>query len=132
MSAPRAPDMQLLKRLGRYLKGAPRAVQLFRWQDAPEELVAFVDSDWARDRVSRKSTSGGMVFRGSHLIESWSSNQQIIALSSVEAELYAMIKGAAQVLGLVSMRQDFGESMKGHVKTDSSAALAISQRVGLG
>ena len=55
MSAPHAPDMQLLKRLGRYLKGAPRAVQLFRWQETLEESVAYVDSigpeiEWAESR----------------------------------------------------------------------------------
>ena len=73
-----------------------------------------------------------MLFRGRHLIKSWSTNQQVIALSSGEAELYAMTKGAAQVLGLVSMGRDFGEEMSAIVRSDSSAALAISQRVGLG
>ena len=132
MSALHAPDMLLLKRLGRYLKGAPRAIRRFVWQEQPTELAAYVDSDWAGDRVSRKSTSGGMLFRGRHLIKSWSSNQQIIAFSSGEAELYAMTKGAAQILGLVSVGEDFGETLGARVHTDSSAALAIYQRVGLG
>ena len=132
MSAPCAPDWGLLKVLGRYLKGAPRAVQVFIWQDRPAELVAFVDSDWAGDRATRKSTSGGIVFRGHHLIKSWSTNQQIVALSSCEAELYALTKGAAQVLGTVSMARDMGEELRAVVRSDSSAALAISQRVGLG
>ena len=132
MSAPRAPDMKLLKRLGRYLKGVPRAVLVFVWQDAPEELATYVDSDWAGDRGSRKSTSGGMVFRGHHLIKSWSTSQQVIALSSGEAELYVLTKGAAQALGTVSMARDMGEEVKAVVYSDSSAALAMSQRVGLG
>ena len=66
MSAPREPDFKLLKRLGRYLKGAPRVLQLFAWQEEPSELTAYVDSDWAGDKVSRKSTSGGMLIRGRH------------------------------------------------------------------
>ena len=36
------------------------------------------------------------------------------------------------MLGLQSMAADFGESLHATVRTDSSAALAISQRVGLG
>ena len=107
-------------------------VQVLIWQDDPEELVTYVDSDWAGDRATRKSTSGGMVFRGHHLIKSWSSNQQIVALSSGEAELYALTKGAAQTLGIVSMARDMGDSLRAVVRSDSSAALAISQRVGLG
>ena len=62
----------------------------------------------------------------------WSANQQVIALSSGEAELYALTKGAAQTLGMVSMARDMGESLRAVVHSDSSAALAISQRVGLG
>ena len=51
MSAPCAPDWKLLKRIGRYLRLVPRAVQVFVWQDDPGELVAYVDSDWAGDRA---------------------------------------------------------------------------------
>ena len=90
------------------LRQAPRAVQVFVWQNDPGELVTYVDSDWAGDKASRKSTSGGMVFRGHHLIKSWSTNQQVIALSSGEAELHALTKGAAQTLGIVSMARDMG------------------------
>ena len=132
MSAPCAPDWKLLKRIGRYLNLVPRAVQVCVWQRDPAELVTYVDSDWAGDRSTRKSTSGGMVFRGHHLIKSWSTNQQVIALSSGEAELYALTKGAAQTLGIVSMARDMGEQLKAVVHSDSSAALAMSQRVGLG
>ena len=35
MSAPCAPDWKLLKRIGRYLKLVPRAIQVFVWQDEP-------------------------------------------------------------------------------------------------
>ena len=73
-----------------------------------------------------------MVFRGHHLIKAWSTNQQVIALSSGEAELYALTKGAAQTLGIVSMARDMGEELRAVVHSDSSAALAMSQRVGLG
>ena len=125
-SAPCAPDLQLRKRICRYLKGAPRAVQAFVWQNEPSELVTCVDSDWAGDRGSRKSTSGGMVFRGHHLLKSWRTNQQVIALSSGEAELYAMTKGAAQTLGTVSMARDMGEELRAVVYSDSCCLLYTS------
>ena len=67
MATPRFLDVKLLKHIGRYLKGAPRVVQLFAWQDHLSELTAYVDSDWAGDRASRTSTGGGMLFRGRHL-----------------------------------------------------------------
>ena len=72
------------------------------------------------------------MFRGHHLLKSWSTNQQVIALSSGEAGLYALTKGAAPTLGIVSMARDMGETLRAVVHSDSSAALAMSQRVGLG
>ena len=72
------------------------------------------------------------MFRGAHAIKSWSTNQTIIALSSAEAELYALLKGASQVLGLTSMGWDFGDELSAGLWSDASAAIAISQRSGLG
>ena len=132
MANPRKLDWMLLKRVGRYLTGAPRLVQTMKWQAGPLGLSTYVDSDWAGDKKTCKSTSGGMVFRGDHLIKSWSTSQQVVALSSGEAELYAQIKGAAQTLGVVSLGQDFGEMLSGVVYSDSSAALGIATRQGLG
>ena len=66
------------------------------------------------------------------MIKSWSSNQTIIALSSAEAERYALLKGASQPLGLQSMAMAFGDNLIIGLYSDASAAIAISQRTGLG
>ena len=100
MSAPTEGNWTRMKRIGRYLKGNPRLVQMFRWQGATTALHTYIDNDWAGDKLTRKSTSGGIAFLGSHCLKSWSTNQTVIALSSAEAELYALLKGASQTLGL--------------------------------
>ena len=64
------------------------------------------------------------MFRGDHAIKSWSSNQTVIALSSAEAELYALLKGASQVLGLMSMGNDLGDNLSAGLWSDASAAIA--------
>ena len=46
--------------------------------------------------------------------------------------MYAQTKGAAQTLGMISMGADFGEQLDGTVYSDSSAALGIVIRTGLG
>ena len=114
------------------IRDSPRLVQMFRWQGATRALHTYTDSDWAGDKTTRKSTSGGIAFLGSHCIKSWSTNQTIIALSSAEAELYALLKGASQTLGLQSMAADFGDIIQAGLWSDASAAIAISQRSGLG
>ena len=121
-----------LKRVSRYFVGKPRYVQQFLWQGMPTEVTACADSDWAGDRVSRKSTSGGLLMLGGHLIKSWSSTQPVIALSSGEAELYALVKAASQGTGLLSMLMDYGHELEATVYTDSTAAIGIVHRRGLG
>ena len=132
MSAPKQYDWKALKRVGRYLRGAGRFVQQFEWQDIPETITAYTDSDWAGDKVGRKSTSGGVIKWGCHTIKSWSSTQQVVALSSGEAELYALLKGAAQAKGVMSMFMDWSYENACIVRTDANAALGIVHRLGLG
>ena len=79
----------MLKRCVRYLIKVPRVIQFFPWADQSESLEGFADSDWAGDGVGGKSTSGGVVRWGEHVLKTWSSTQTTIALSSGEAELYA-------------------------------------------
>jgi len=132
MSAPKAYDWQAVKRVGRYLRGAGRFVQTFEWQKTPNVITACTDSDWAGDKANQKSTSGGVIMWGKHMLKSWSSTQQVIALSSGEAELYALLKGATQAKGIMSMFHDWSHDNKCLVKTDANAALGITHRQGLG
>ena len=133
MSAPRNKDWEMLKRVARYLKGCPRMIQRFDWEhDDPKTLIGYADSDWAGDKVDMKSTSGGAIQWGSHILKCWSSSQSTIALSSGEAELYAMTKVATQLAGLVSLAADFGYALTGAVKSDSGTAIGIAHRDGLG
>ena len=55
-----------------------------------------------------------------------------MAFSSAEAELYALTKGAAQALGMLSLLADFGVELSATVHTDASAAIGILRRKGLG
>ena len=132
MAKPCQGDWAALKRIGRYLKGAPRLVQHFRWQKMPEAVSVFTDSDWAGCKTTCRSTSGGITRFGSHTLKTWSSTQATIALSSAEAELYALTKGAAQALGFITLMADMGVRVRATVHTDASAAIGIARRAGLG
>ena len=70
MSDPQEGDDQIIKRIIRYLKGKPRVAIRYQFQEGTEKIVVYTDSDWAGDVKTRKSTSGGVVCRGSHTI-SW-------------------------------------------------------------
>ena len=65
-------------------------------------------------------------------MKSWSSTQSIIALSTGEAELYAINKSAATALGLQSLLNDLGVSLDIKIFTDASTGKSIASRKGLG
>ena len=132
MSAPTENDVQNCKKVARYLLGRPRVSMNFPWQNEENELTVFSDSDWAGCTASRKSTSGGVLMVGKHLLKTYSRQQKTIALSSAEAELYALVAASAEALGLQAYAVDLGMSLTPRIMTDASAALGIAQRRGLG
>ena len=70
--------------------------------------------------------------RGSHCIKHWSTTQPTIALSSGEAELGGICKGAANAIGLRSVARDLGIRLDVTVRSDATAALSMSRRTGIG
>lgn len=92
MAKPRQHHLQVLERIGRYLMDAPRVVQTFKWQSEMKNFEEYSDFDWVGDRVSRKSTSGGVCKVGPHIIKIWSSIQNIIVLSSAEVEALCFVE----------------------------------------
>ena len=132
MSSPKKGQWQQIRRIGRYLLGVPRLVMCFPWQAQASNVITFTDSDWAGCTRTARSTSGGILTIGRHVIKTYSRQQKVVALSSAEAELYAMVAASAETLAIIAYAKDLGVAMSGEVFTDSSAALGISQRLGLG
>ncbi len=118
-------------RVARYLLGAHRVVYEFPWQHRPV-LSAYTDSDFAGCVATRRSTSGGAVLLGTHLLKHWASTQKRITLSSGEAELGAVVRGVSEALGLQSVGRDLGVELRPEVHADSSAAIGICHRCGIG
>ena len=69
---------------------------------------------------------------GEHVIKTWSSTQNHITLSSCEAELMGMSKGASEAIGLSQMYEEWGRHPSVEVRTDSSAAIGTAHRAGNG
>ena len=50
----------------------------------------------------------------------------------LQAELYAVTRGAVQALEMMTLISDFGTNLNAIVHTDDSAAIGIVRRTGLG
>ena len=135
MSRPTKGAWKSAKKIARYLVRREKVVWRYDWQDESGETYTVADSDWGGNTRERKSTSGGAWFMGGHCIKTWSCTQGAFALSSAEAEFYAMIEAVVRSKGLKSLARELGFRNVSNVVvlgTDSSAAKSFVCRRGLG
>ena len=69
---------------------------------------------------------------GGTAIKTWSTIQPTIALSSGEAEINAFVKSAAEGIGVQSLARDLGVDLTLVEAVDSSAAVGMVNRSGVG
>lgn len=124
----REPHWAAAKHLLRYLQGTRSLGLLLGHQDPPFPLIrAISDSDWASGD-SRRSISGYVVMIGASPV-GWSSKQQnVVALSSCEAEYLACSHVAKEVMWLRNLLEElgFGQHDATEVYCDNNGAIASS------
>lgn len=69
---------------------------------------------------------------GDHTIKTYCKHQKVVALSSAEAELYAMVAASAESIAVQAYTSDLGLKLNSELCADSSAALGIAKRAGIG
>ncbi|XP_048493415.1 secreted RxLR effector protein 161-like [Beta vulgaris subsp. vulgaris] len=126
-SNPKESDLTTVKRILRYLKGSDDLCLLYARSDV-FDLISYSDADYACDLVNRKSTSGIIQYLGSRLV-SWSSKKQnIVALSTAEAEYVAAAACYSQVLWIKQQVRDFGIKFKCvPIYCDNTSVICISK-----
>lgn len=70
------------------------------------KLSAFVDSDWGKDLMNRKSITGFCIFLGNNLISWKSKKQPTVSRSSAEAEYRAMGSVTCELLWIINLLSD--------------------------
>ena len=112
-----------------------------RRDSKPYMLELYSDSDWASCKVSRRSTSSGLIFLNSCLIHSHSRSQTSVYLSSMEAEILAATSLLTEAMYLKQVLRffvnDFGglgnqEKVVMRLRLDSTSAQAFFSRLGPG
>ena len=94
--------------LCKYYSEAPVLSWSFPYQELPSEIRAVTDANWAGELEGLRSTSCGWIYFGDHLLETYTSTQQIVALSSPDSEYISITKGAAHALEVRSAMVEFG------------------------
>jgi ribonuclease HI len=128
---PYTTHMTAAKRVLRYLKGTATAKLVFPGNVPPcdQALVGYTDSDWAGDKVDYKS-QGGYVFQAYNGPISWQSRKQnLVALSTTEAEYVACSNAVREAQWLIQLHKDVtGEDATPvSIFSDSNGALKTIQ-----
>ncbi|GJR04030.1 putative ribonuclease H-like domain-containing protein [Tanacetum coccineum] len=106
---PKVSHLHAMKRIFRYLKGQ---LKLGLWypKDSPFDLVAYIDSDYARASLDRKSTTGYCQFLGCRLISWQCKKQAVVANSITKAEYVDASSCCGQVLWIQNQLLDSGNN----------------------
>jgi hypothetical protein len=103
---PKECHLMAVKRILRYLVHTPNLGLWYR-KGSTFDLLGYSDSDYADCKVDRKSTTGTCQFLGRSLV-SWSyKKQNLVALSTAEAEYVAAGACCAQLLWMKQPLSDF-------------------------
>nr|AEJ07899.1 Opie3 putative pol protein [Zea mays subsp. mexicana] len=126
-SDPKECHLVAVKRILRYLVATP-CFGLWYPKGSTFDLVGYSDSDYARCKVDRKSTSGTCQFLGRSLV-SWNSKKQTsVALSTAEAEYVAAGQCCAQLLWMRQTLRDFGYNLsKVPLLCDNESAIRMAE-----
>ena len=98
-AAPRQAHITAVKRIFHYLWGTSD-YKLTYWWDKAGELVVYSDSDWAGDKMDRKSTSGFVAMLNGGPVVWGSKKQASTSLSSTEAEFIASTSATQELIWL--------------------------------
>ena len=125
-ATPKESHHKAVKHILRYLAHTP-TLGLWYPKGSAFDLIGYSDSDYAGDRVDRKSTSGTCHFLGRSLV-CWSSKKQnCVSLSTAEAEYIAAGSCCAQLLWMKQTLKDYGVNVKNvPLLCDNESAIKIA------
>lgn len=128
MYNPGQQHMDAVIRILRYLKSAPGRGLMFS-KHGHLNISGYTDSDWGGKGDRRRSTSGYVTFVGGNLVTWKSKKQQVVSLSSAEAEYRAMVKGICELLWLKRLMEELGFPTKNPMKLfgDKQSAIKIAE-----
>lgn len=116
-----------VKRILRYLRGTPFLKLRFDRGD-DSSFHAYCDADWGSEIDDRKSRTGYVLKMSGGAISWHSKKQEIVALSSTEAEYIALSSVAREILWTIQLANEMGIEIKKPIRVycDNRSAIDLS------
>lgn len=125
MESPTSLHSQAAKRVFRYLQGTIDFGIFYKKGEA-SKLIGFVDSNYTGDLDDRRSTLGSDIMN-SGVVSRSSRKQQVVTLSTIEAEFIAATTSACQAIWLRRMLDElhFQQHDPMIIHCDNSSAIKL-------
>ena len=92
-------------------------------------VSGYADADWASDRVTRRSTTGWLMFLNGDLISWQTRKQHTVSQSTCEAELYAQADVMKEIMWVTGLLRELGLTVADGavVYGDNQSTITVSQ-----
>ena len=88
----------------KYIKRAPKQGLLYEGKGT-NHVIGYCDADWASSPIDRRSTTRYYVFIGGNLISRKSNKQNVVVLSSAEAEYRNMTLATCELMWVKQLQE---------------------------
>ena len=125
--SPRSVDMNEVKRIIRYLIHTKNHTLKLSTSDGKEELITYSDANWGEDKNDGKSNGGYFVSYNGGTIAWCSRKQEIVAMSTAEAEYVAITEAVKEAIWIKNVLTQFRRRIETPLKifTDNQSAISI-------
>lgn len=133
LARPVLHDMAALRRVVKYVAGTME-MELFLEPELRDKhlLEVWVDTDYAGDKVTRRSIGSTIARLDGVLLHCHSKQQTVVATSSAEAEYYGIAAGLAEGMAVRQFLSELNNKLDLVVRCDSSSGRAMSLKQGFG
>lgn len=124
---PRDNDLNEVRRVIRYLKGTKDLKLTLNSEENDSKLHAYSDANWAEEREDRKSNSGYFCSANGGAISWCCRKQDVVALSSTEAEYVALSEACKELTWLSELAKglDMEPNERTLLYTDSQSCISM-------
>jgi hypothetical protein len=126
MTCPTTEDLIAVKRIMRYL--SKTKIMVLTYSKTQPTLLGYADADWGGHRETRRSTSGYVFYLAGAAVSAHSSLQKPVALSSCEAEYYALSASCQEAVFLRALLDEGGLPQRDPtiIREDNQGCIAMA------
>ena len=127
LASPKEKHMQAAKRVLRYLKGTKK-FGLCYTPNSPDDLICYSDANLASETDTKsRSTTGSVILYGGSPVSWRSKLQTLVALSTVNSELFALCFTTQECVWLQNLMKDIKITHNTKIYCDNQPAIKTVQ-----